>query len=70
MSSSDLASLVAQAELIAKELKERGAEYLYDGVFVYHDGFQYWLCTEQGAEIALEPKTLKLFFEYLKKRGG
>ena len=66
----NLGAMVSRAESMAKTVEARGGEYLYDGVFVYHDGFQFWLCTEQGNEVALEPRTMQQFFEYLKRKGA
>ena len=60
---------IETARVTADRLRSLGATYLYDGVFVYHDGFQYWLCTETGDEIALEPRTLSMFMDYVKERG-
>jgi hypothetical protein len=68
VTTTNLAELVATAERVSKNLEARGAEYLYDGVYAYHDSFQYWLCTETGDEVALEPRTLNLFLAFVKRR--
>lgn len=44
-----------------------GAHYLGDGLYVRHDGWQYWLFTQQGNEVALEPSVLNAFFQYVEK---
>ena len=66
----NLATMISRAERMAARVKNLGGEYIYDGVFVYHDGFQFWLCTEQGNEVALEPRTMSMFIEYLKRKGA
>lgn len=44
--------------------------YLGDGLYVYHDGMQYWLTTDAGMEVALEPSVLGNFFKYIEKTEG
>lgn len=39
-----------------EELRDK--DYLGDGVYAGHDGFQVWLWTQQGDSIALEPAVL------------
>lgn len=40
-------------------------EYLGDGLYAHHDGYQFWLTTPQGNAVALEPKVLESFFVYV-----
>lgn len=68
MSELSLGAMVAKAEEVAKEMDALGAEYLYDDVYVYHDGWMYWLCTSQGGRIALEHRTLQMFMDFVKRR--
>jgi hypothetical protein len=45
-------------------------EYLGDGVYVYHDGFQVWLITERDEgehRIALEPVVFDNLVRYRKR---
>lgn len=46
---------VTRDELLAK-LNE--GVYLGDGVYASHDGFQFWLKTQSGMSIALEPQVV------------
>ena len=41
--------------------------YLGDGLYANHDGYQVWLTTQQGAEVALEPQVIDAFLRYLEK---
>jgi len=38
--------------------------YLGDGVYAGFDGFQVWLSTQDGSEIALEPEVFKAVIDY------
>lgn len=38
--------------------------YLGDGVYAHHDGYQIWLTTQEGMEIALEPEVLCALDQY------
>lgn len=44
-------------------------DYLGDGVYAGHDGFQVWLATLQGSRIALEPTVLAALNRYAKRVG-
>lgn len=46
-------------------------EYLGDGVYVSHDGFQLWLANghHENKVIALEPAVLEALIEYAKRMG-
>ncbi len=52
-----------------EELKD--VSYIGDGVYVGHDGYQFWLFTSNGIEetnwIALEPSVVKAFNRYIKE---
>lgn len=39
--------------------------YLGDGLYFHYDGFQVWLTTLEGMEVALEPNVLQEFFRAL-----
>jgi hypothetical protein len=41
--------------------------YLYDGVYIENQGFQFRLYTEDGMEIYLERRAIKLLNEFVKK---
>jgi hypothetical protein len=45
--------------------------YLGDSVYVTHDGYQYWLTTENGSgpsnSIAMEPMVVDAFFKYIER---
>jgi len=53
-------------EHISEQLRD--VRYLGDGVYVGHDGYQFWLYTDRGAEglhhIALEPNVLANLKDY------
>jgi len=46
-------------------------EYLGDGLYVEYDGYHIWLAASNGIEdtnrVALEPRVLDLFLDYLVK---
>lgn len=39
-------------------------QYLGDGVYASFDGFQIWLRTQEGNEIALEPSVMTALYRY------
>lgn len=39
-------------------------DYLGDGVYVSFDGYNIWLRTQQGTEIALEPAVFRALVRY------
>jgi hypothetical protein len=39
-------------------------DYLGDGVYCHFDGYQIWLTTQQGMEIALEPSVMDALKRY------
>lgn len=39
-------------------------DYLGDGVYVGHDGYQIWLGTQYGNRIALEPSVMAALLRY------
>lgn len=43
--------------------------YLGDGAYACHDGFQVWLYTSSGDEVALEPGVMMRFLEYCARLG-
>jgi len=61
---------VTRRELLEK-LKQ--PEYIGDGVYVYHDGYQMWLYTERDGyrhEIALEIEVMTSLGEYAARIGN
>lgn len=40
------------------------ARYIGDGVYASFDGYNIWLKTQEGNEIALEPKVMRELREY------
>ncbi len=50
---------------------QQDREYLGDGVYIGHDGYQLWLSVEGGNEapcfIAIEPAVFKSLLAYAKK---
>lgn len=44
------------------ELREK--DYLGDGVYVGHDGYQLWVWTQDGDSIALEPPVIDALNAY------
>lgn len=52
--------------------EQRDKQYLGDGVYVGHDGYQIWLTVENGIEvtdaIALEPLVLDRLLAYVSAR--
>lgn len=44
--------------------------YLGDGVYVGWDGYQVWLYTLEGMQIALEPMVLATLLDYTATYGG
>lgn len=61
------------SEPFADQEPWRDREYLGDGVYAAHDGFQVWICVSNGvhhsAKIALEPKTLANLLFYARRVG-
>ena len=51
-----------------------GKTYLGDGVYVSHDGYQFWLRTDLGGEatneIALEPAVWRALVAYVERIAG
>lgn len=47
-----------------KEEKNYPERYLGDGVYASFDGFQIWLKTQEGMQIALEPEVYFSLLEY------
>ena len=51
----------------------REPQYLGDGVYAYHDGYQVWLYAWNGVaettHIAVEPAVLRALIEYGKQTG-
>ncbi len=48
-------------------------EYLGDGLYVSHDGYQFWLMAnahDSDVRVALEPGVLHSFFRYVEKTLG
>lgn len=46
----------------------KDAQHIGDGVYVWHDGYQFWLATQRDfrwESIALEPSTLIRFVRYI-----
>lgn len=57
-------------EIWSKASHMETKRYLGDGIYTWHDGFQFWLSTNQnGQEIqmALEPNTLDAFMKFIEK---
>lgn len=46
---------------------EHDKEYLGDGVYISHDGYQVWLSTQDGMRIALEPGLPEAVVSYWRK---
>lgn len=46
-------------------------DYIGDGVYVSHDGYQIWLAANDPRNkcVALEPAVLRALFEYAKRIG-
>lgn len=48
-------------------------DYLGDGVYVRHDGFQFWLIANDPASferVALEPSVFRAFLRYVERVEG
>lgn len=39
-------------------------EYLGDGLYIGHDGYQIWLYTLEGNAVALEPSVMQALINY------
>ena len=48
---------------------EGSETYLGDGVYVKFDGYQFWVETQEGMSIALEPPVLTKLIEYAVSKG-
>lgn len=42
-------------------------QYIGDGVYVCHDGYQLWLYTQQGNRIALDVSVMESLIRYYKE---
>lgn len=51
-------------------MTDQNKSYLGDGLYAHFDGYQIWLTTPQGMEVALEPQVQDEFFRYVGKIYG
>lgn len=49
---------------------QRDPDYLGDGIYASHDGYQIWLCTLEGSLIAIEPPVLAALSRYDQRIRG
>lgn len=47
--------------------KETNETYLGDGLYASYDGWHIWLRTNEGNEVALEPKVYRNLMDYQKR---
>lgn len=51
-------------------MNEQNKSYLGDGLYAHFDGYQIWLTTQQGMEVAMEPEVQDAFLRYYQRITG
>lgn len=60
----------AMQQLAISRAEAETVEYIGDGVYATHDGYQVWVRTLEGQAIALEPPVMRHLIDYAKQLGA